>query len=554
MKNRGWLNLGETTIYPLKDGVSGVDDKGNMLPVRILADLKIIVPESLPPYVYIQGISVHQRIVSLVIGVADDFSSPTSSKSILAITLSKPVEAHRAWKLESLDNSCSGVVVWGHAVNDDLDFDARFTTPSQSQLAPTVVRRFRDYPIPRVKVLGVDGEVKGNVIIRGVGDLQVVEECIDIPDSQLPSELNSCGNNNERKVFTIKLYTDKRNEASQTVGDVLQKYTGCCGGRPESDSCYGTTPIESIAGVKPDCNGKITIEFRGDVRISKIIERLDPNQGIIQICGIGISTGKTLDDVCLKDQLPDSSGNLPGDDTGSLCIYTPKSQLTPLPTDPDYTFDSTHQSSYLDSNLPFNVDFESQDSKIKVRWGGMSYAIDHRGNRFLTTEKMGKNSTNVTTYLQDFGSWYRKVSTTFQIMDKGVSYQKNAGVIVGFRPVSGQIYQYTAAEVAIGEENSFGVLKLVFYDGYWAFILGSVDLENFEFDLRYNLWVKVHPNPDNSGDVWLFAGLESVDTYRNPVSIGPIYLKGYGSHTGGEMGLMSRNSLVRFFDWSIDNA
>ena len=552
-RNKGWLNLTETTIYPLKDGTSGVDDGGNFLPVNLFADLKLIIPESLPEFVYIQGVTVREKVVSLVIGVADNESNPTYIQSILAITLPKPTETHRAYKLEPLADGCGGLIIWGHAIEEGLEYTGRFSIPKQSQIVPTAIHRFRDYPIPKIKVKGVEGEVTGNVVLRGIGDLEVVEECIDIPDSQLPTELNSCGSGQERKVFTLKLYTDKRNEAVQTLGDVLKKYTGCCGGRPESDSCYDTTPIEAIAGVRPDCNGRITIEFQGDVKIAKIIERLDPNTGINYTCGIGISTQKTLDDVCVKDLLPDSSGNLPGG-SSSLCVDTPKSNVLSDPTDPDYFLDPNHQSQYFDPTLPFNVDFEKQDSKIKIRRGGASFAVDHRGNRFLTTEKAGKNSTNVITYMQDLGSWYRKVTTEFQILDKGVSYQKNAGVIIGYRPVSGQVYQYAAAEVSIGEDNSFGLLKIVFFDGYWTFTLDSIELQTFEFDLKYRLWVKAHPNPNDTDNAWLFAGLETVDTYRTPYQIGPIYLKGYGGHTGGEMGLLSRSSLVRFFSWSIDNA
>ena len=105
-----------------------------------------------------------------------------------------------------------------------------------------------------------------------------------------------------RTVGVIRLVQPPASVAGTQQPNVFETFSGGCGQRPETGTCFGPGPIEYINAVTPDCNGNILIELRGLLKLGSIA---NDNSSVI------IDTTVGLKDICLPKNLPDSKGALP---------------------------------------------------------------------------------------------------------------------------------------------------------------------------------------------------------------------------------------------------
>lgn len=241
IRNQNFYNLQQLRRYPLDDLSTGTDDVGVRLRDTILADLRLRYPNTLGNVIYVGGINVTERLVTLTLLAADNVDSVDAFTPVAAITLVKPVVEHREYLLEPLYPGVGGWVVFGQGINED--FTARFATPRQSLVLARCATAYRTLPIPNTAKLFRNTALTGLVTIKAGTDLEIVKEPMTIGGI-------------EREAMVIRLTGAVLNR------NPLQEYVGPCDARPESKTCV-KEGVEFFNTVPPDCNGNINIEFVG---------------------------------------------------------------------------------------------------------------------------------------------------------------------------------------------------------------------------------------------------------------------------------------------------
>ena len=240
-RNFNWYNLQSTRQYPLDENASGVDDAGKHLPSNILVDANIRFPETAGRFAWIGGVTVTDNLVTVTILGADSPTAAAAFTPIAAVTLQKPVDEFRHYAVTPLQPGVGGHVVFSEGTLENGSW--RFASPTQSLLAPKVAR---PYTLPPVTSLGKQFSsvaLTGVVTIEGAGDVEVVRDVLFM-------------DNAVREVLVVRL------KQATPENDPLATYVGPCQRRPESRNCR-REPIETINGVRPDCDGNIEIVFKG---------------------------------------------------------------------------------------------------------------------------------------------------------------------------------------------------------------------------------------------------------------------------------------------------
>jgi hypothetical protein len=305
--SQDWYAGNATRAYPLDDAATARDDAGLELPPQILVDCRVRFPLDLGQFAYLGGVTVGPAIVTAILMAAPDSVRPpadvppygTPLQPLGAVSLPRPVVPNRHYPIQPLADGVGGWIVFGRGI--DEFYSGRFSTPAQSLLLPRVASAYHPLPIPTLGKLGLADALTGVVQLLGGTDLEVVQDLRTINGAEVSA--------------VIMRLTDSLNR------NVYQFYTGPCDGRPESQSC-GTPVLESINSVSPDCNGNLTIDFRG--------VDIYPFEGG---GGLALDLALGLADVCTgQDYLPDDTGKLPSDYTGDCAPPEPPVSPTPTPT------------------------------------------------------------------------------------------------------------------------------------------------------------------------------------------------------------------------------
>jgi hypothetical protein len=265
-----YYNTQEQRGFPLADSVDGVGDDGTQLPFDVLVDCKLRFPDSLGQFAFLGGVTVTANLVTLVILGADAVDTVSGFTPLASLTITNP-EAGIPYQLRPLANGVGGWVVFGAGVTvrgGTITATAlRFSSPTQSLLAPKCARAYKLPPIPSLGKAGRNTALTGFVRIVGTGDVEAVKEQIYIGDKF-------------RDALVLRLRQDP------DAPNVLEKYIGPCDPRPESRNCPRGA-IETINNVKPDCDGNINISFGTLVN------------GLLEACGgVVLSHDIDLDDAC----------------------------------------------------------------------------------------------------------------------------------------------------------------------------------------------------------------------------------------------------------------
>jgi hypothetical protein len=279
IRNQNWYNANSTRSYPLDENSTGLSDTGAFINNAIVVDCHIRFPESLGSYAYIQGIAVSAGLVTVVIGVGNELDMP-GGPPVAAVTVTRPNERYVHHAITALVPGVYGWIVFGPGT-DEL-FSGRYSKPRQSLLMPRCARPYKNLPIPSIGKVGVAGQLSGVINLQGTTPVAVTYESVAI-DPEEPM----------KKVPAVVFRLDA--QEITTAYNPLSEFLGPCGVRPESGTC-AKTPIESINGIEPDCNGNINIEFG---------EPLRPFE-FFGCGGIAIGTDNGLSEMCdiLKPKKP----------------------------------------------------------------------------------------------------------------------------------------------------------------------------------------------------------------------------------------------------------
>lgn len=344
-----WMNSNELRNYPLHDSATKESVDGTTLPDGIIADMSIMLPESAGRFAYISSAAVTPGLVSLTLLATDvdplrpesESSSSSSSPSeslvpIASITVAKPVTIYRHYAIEALYPGVAGWVAFGRDV-EEVNAGYRFLTPLDGLLCSKAVRAYRDLPVSSIGKTGRLVELTGLVELRAGGDLVINKAVRTI-------------NGRRREVVAVGL------NLTETPEDILRKYAGECGQRPEDRTCAQGRPFVSINGVLPDCEGNIDIEFRG-LGVTQVGvpngQAIDLPVGLDDVCDEFDPARFDPDDLCC-DESSSSSESSESSESSSSSSPAPEPP-TPVPTeyfddfsDPVKTLgDETHEGAML---------------------------------------------------------------------------------------------------------------------------------------------------------------------------------------------------------------
>jgi hypothetical protein len=251
-----WYTQNAGRKYPLDDGATGEDEHGVELPNDVIVDLRLRWPRYLGMAACVSSIRLSPKIVSVAIAgishppIHAEHDQPTSSvgySPIARIILPRPVDQYRPYAMAPAtdDIGIGGWIVFGPGVTRKLNL--RFALGTAGLINYRSARSYPSPPVPRAGKLGALLSLVGIINMRGDDEIEVRQDVREIDHINRPCI-----------VFRLK-------PDSQT--NLLKKYAGPCGARPESGTCI-RPGIETIGGIQPDDTGNLVVEFDSPVRVT----------------------------------------------------------------------------------------------------------------------------------------------------------------------------------------------------------------------------------------------------------------------------------------------
>jgi hypothetical protein len=536
IRNQNWYNLQATRRYPLDDTSTGVDDAGAFIRDDILVDCHLRFPETLGRYAYVQGITVSANLVTVILGVTDNVLNP-AGVTVAAVSLVKPVDVNVNYAVTPLVAGVSGWMTFGPGI--ETDFVGRYSLPSQSFLLPRCARPYRALPISSCGKLGLPTALQGLVNITASAPLKAtyVADAGNVIDGFTKTVVGTATN---AIVFEID-----QNAATATYNP-LQEFLGPCAQRPESGTCP-KTPIETINGVLPDCNGNIVIEFLGfDARPFE-------NCG-----GIDVLTDLSLAETCLAPVVD------PRREFNDICC-DPEVNPNPDPycwPDPTTALDAIVEElvplDFAQSSLPVCVDMNGcyTPNEFIEKTGAFlseqTLAPPLCGadpNAFVLTNHYtyaaASNSNNVALFKNAATDWAlnRQFSTQLKISGQGA--QRNGGLVFNYRQELVDARIVTTYVVVIVDVAAAAVRVLRYNNGTF------VEEHTVNFAARTGTWYRLSAAPVRSGTAVLLSFAVTNMTNTSDTATGAVTIAQYGDPTGFT-GLFSRQSFTYFNTFRVD--
>lgn len=295
VRNAHWYDRNETQAYPLDETADCTDAAGVYLPPDILADLNLRYPAAYGAYPFVAAVTVTPTLVTLAIQAADSLEAPTTLTPLAVLTARQPAAEGRLLALTPLLPGVGGWAVLGGGVRD-RSYTGRFAGPRHGLLCRRAARAYRALPVAGLQRLHAANALTGVVRLVGDAPVQITAEDRDLPGV------------GTRRVVVFRLAdrdaTDgfvRPAEAGRTQS-VFQEFAGPCAGRPESRTCGDPQPVEFVNNVGPDCDGVLTIEFKGCVVPAKLGDH-----------AILLDAAMSLSRVCVPAYIPAPDGRLPGE-------------------------------------------------------------------------------------------------------------------------------------------------------------------------------------------------------------------------------------------------
>lgn len=555
--NSHWYGLNEIRSYPIDDSATNQADNGQPLPADILADISIKFPNTLGKVCFLSSILVSPKFISLTLMVAQSVAAdPATFVPVAVLSLPTPVTPERHYALKPQQPGVGGWVVFGSGVLATASpFRGTFSTPLQSVLAAKAARPYKPIPVSDIGRLYNSTALTGIVRLVGQDPVEIVHATREI-------------NGRERDVALIRLV--------QPVGadNVFQTFSGPCGSRPESGNCGDPQPVEFINTVSPDCNGNISLHFRGCATIAQMLGSC----GVVLDCALGLM------DTCIQtNQLPDAHGILPNQFI-DLCNPPPPEEESAQSV-PSETGDSDPAPpiSIIDlGDLPFTDDFnDCRNDNFPVREGVWSFVNDDSPLEMasrpanlpsvcdayspeyacsnsnpdtcqssITTNPFGAAFRNVVVWDGwDTFTVPRVVTTDFKMSLGPPGALHNAGVVINYRPHPTQAHK-VIFYLALCDLDSL-TFSLVHWNGTIFQTLSRVPILDLALDSWYRLIVMT--SAGMNGAVTMTIELRGVSTnvISTDVIIGPASVNDYLPATG-RFGLYTNRAWSRFSFFHVE--
>ena len=540
IRNQNWYNLQSTRRYPLDETSTGDGDDGVTIRDDIIVDCHIRFPSNYGQYLYVQGLTVSAGLVSVLFGAADDLHA-TDGVTVAAVSLLKPINENVNYTVTPLVSGLSGWVVFGPGI--DTNFVGRYTQPAQSLVSARCGRPLRALPVPTLGKLGPATSLQGLVTLTASTPVKVTysENAGDVIDG--PSKV-VIGQATQALIFELDqaLISDTYNP--------LSLFVGSCSQRPESGTCP-KTPIESINGITPDCDGNIQLDFPGFSAQPIACDPADPER----CCGIDVLSTLSLSETCLAG-IPDPQKEFtdicctPGAD-GPVDEY-----CWPNPVDIDVIVDEPLEFNYTCATLPVCIDFSGcgAPSQMITATGNFSNVQTDApvlcdgtgaGNHY-TYASIG-NGLNIALFKNCSADWAlnKTINAEIKVSSRGID--RNAGIVLNYRQEVATSSIRTTYIVVMLDVNR-NRLRVLRYTG------GSFVEEHYvSITAKINTWYTLSATPiaNSGGSVTIeYAAAEMFTAGTLPVT-GSVTISTYGTPTG-QAGIFSRRSYSYFNKFRIN--
>lgn len=301
VRNQNWYNLQSTRRYPLDDKSTGVSDSGAFIRDDIVVDCHIRFPDTLGKYVYIQGLTVTENLITVVFGAAEDLTY-TNNPTIAAVSVPKPAATNVNTEISALYPGVSGWITFGSGI--ETDFVGRYSTPVQTYIGLRNARSYRPLPVPTLGKINLGTSLSGLVLLTATSPVTATytDENEIAVEKRMPKYDPVTQETNYAPVKVIVFST----EAPTAVLNPLQEFLGPCGQRPESGTCP-KKPIERINGVTPDCaDGNINIVAESGLTIRTFAEcggaDITTPLGLVEACKQDKKSEKRRKDECCEGE------------------------------------------------------------------------------------------------------------------------------------------------------------------------------------------------------------------------------------------------------------
>ena len=556
IRNNHWYNLNAQRYYPLDDIASAISDQGQLLPSALIVDLRLRWPYDLGQYAFLSAISLTPHLITVLIEVTATLDNSTGSKLIAGVTLPRvSLTPGQTYAFQSFQPGVGGFIVIG---NDELpSYSGRFSSPNQSLLTPRAAKANRR---PPVLSLGIETAA---VPLTGLVTL------IADPPLALTRATRIINGIETDNVIVISLVQSVVYSLETQLESVFTQFSGPCGKRVGSRTCGDPQPIESVNGVTPDCDGLLTLDFRGCALVGSNVD----DCGVVVDCSLGLAQS------CKPPYLPTlETGELPNEIPPTLITPTPP----PLPIlgPVDSSLFSISESHNTMLSLPhcetFNEaiahNFHPVGNSV---WGFV--ANDSPGKEFCcrglndsslvvpaegstpentvpplevicsygTVDAAAQSATNISLWTLDVQTLFRTYTTDIKIVKGIPGSLKNAGIVVNYRLVTETVASYLVALLDI-DNSLFG---LYLFNGLNLVSLGHVAVRDLQTDNWYRVSFTVNSNFTN---VLLTATLNGVTDPTIAVTINSSLPTSLWVTDSGISGLYARRSKSYFSFWRVD--
>lgn len=565
--NAHFYNQNEGRAYPVDDAATCVDDRGRRLPPDLISDMNLRWPSTLGNYAFVTAVASTPALVTVTVQAADAPDAASGFVPLAVVSVRKPVQPGRMVALQPQVPGVAGWIVFGSGVDGEA-YAGRFSTPAQSRITPRAARPYRPLPVRSVQARNAADRLTGVVTLKATEPLVVAKE-----------ERFLGGAN--RDVIVVRLADTGGADGfpvPQAAADitgykatsVFQQFAGPCGLRPESNTCGCPHPIEFVNAVAPDCDGTITMEFRGCAQVAEVQD----------IPGVAVACQLGLVDACLAAQIPSSEGLLPTE-------YTPTNVPVPPDPVPPPPVPGTSVSYVPIGSLPYVACFIGGEVTLGTAVGGgwawsatnsptavcatlttpvtfpVSESLSASASVSVSTstsqvpvpdgsiEPRSASSRNVALFAVDDSSVYRRAVTEALLTQGPVGAKHNAHLVVNYRPhptIAGR-YVYFAAEVDYDTQT----FRLVRFNGtaFQTVAPATVVAPGIQLDKWYRVTATVLPGA-TAGDAAVTIRLESVEDASVDVSLSA-EVSDYQPQTG-KFGVGTNRAISRFAYLTIEEA
>lgn len=472
--NQHWTNRNEERAFPLDDAALAINERSERLPSNLIVDLNLRWPNYLGNYAFLAGISVTAASISVAIQSAISLES-TDFAPLCVLSVRKPVRDGYVYALKPQVPGVAGWITFGSGVAD-LIYSGRFT-PQAGFFTPRAARAYRNLPVQDIGLLHAESALTGLVLFKTETPLKMAVESRDVHGAQRDCIVLRLDDGSDK--FPVPEEIVRASNAKPK--NIFSVYAGPCAGRPESESCGEPAPIQFLNTVSPDCEGKITLRFKGCAQVTEI----QAPAGIALDCGIG------LVDACLPPLLPSSDGVLPSE-------YDPANIPPFEPGVPDISGDSASAPGAV--SLPYVNCFAAGggDSTVQVgRWEGVFADSDYdcAADASLSVSQSGSLASataatrNVITFGLNTPTIFRRIQTDVRLLAGPDGAKRNGGVVLNYRahPTNLDQYVYLIAEVDYDTQT----LKISRFNGTLFQTLLSANLIGLQLDHWYRLYATV---------------------------------------------------------------